>query len=94
MEGVYRLDVGGNACALGSAYKAVWAVERHRGESFEELIGQRWREEEFVKRVAEGYDPKLYKEYEKGVEALEAVEKEVLKGGEVEVGTSGAGQVG
>ncbi|KAF4301896.1 Carbohydrate kinase FGGY [Botryosphaeria dothidea] len=27
-EGVYRLDIGGNACALGAAYKAVWGVER------------------------------------------------------------------
>ncbi len=93
MEGVYRLDVGGNACALGSAYKAVWAVERGRGESFEELVGQRWREEEFVNRVAEGYDPELYREYAKGVEALEAVEKEVLRERKVELGTSGAGQV-
>ena len=91
---MYILDVGGNACALGSAYKAVWAVERGRGESFEELIGQRWREEEFVKKVAEGYEPKLYREYAKGVEALEAVEKEVLREGKVDVGTSGAGQVG
>ena len=72
----------------------MWAVERHRGESFEELVGQRWREEEFTKKVAEGYDEKLYREYEKGVEALEAVEKEVLREGRVEVGTSGAGQVG
>ncbi len=29
-DGVYRLDVGGNACALGGAYKAVWALERER----------------------------------------------------------------
>ncbi|KAK8161896.1 xylulose kinase [Phyllosticta citrichinensis] len=27
-EGVYKLDIGGNACALGAAYKAVWGVER------------------------------------------------------------------
>ncbi|EKG18275.1 Carbohydrate kinase FGGY [Macrophomina phaseolina MS6] len=27
-EGVFRLDIGGNACALGAAYKAVWGVER------------------------------------------------------------------
>ncbi|KAI4149703.1 MAG: hypothetical protein LQ340_004489, partial [Diploschistes diacapsis] len=35
-EGVYRLDVGQNACALGAAYKAVWAAERKEGEGFEE----------------------------------------------------------
>lgn len=85
--------MGGNACALGSAYKSVWAVERAHDESFEELIGRRWREEEFVKKVAEGYDEKLYKEYAKGVEALEAVEAEVLKGAKADLGTSGAGQV-
>ncbi|KAK7527023.1 xylulose kinase [Phyllosticta citriasiana] len=27
-EGVFKLDIGGNACALGAAYKAVWGVER------------------------------------------------------------------
>ena len=27
-EGVYTLNVGGNACALGAAYKALWAMER------------------------------------------------------------------
>lgn len=46
-----------------------------------------------MKRVADGYDEKLYKEYAKGVEALEVVETEVLKGAKVDVGTSGAGQV-
>ena len=47
-----------------------------------------------MKKVAEGYDEGLYREYEKGVEGLEVVEKEVLRGAEVDVGTSGAGQVG
>lgn len=52
---MYKLDVGGNACALGSAFKAVWAVERKVGETFEELVGGRWREGEVVERIAEGY---------------------------------------
>lgn len=96
VEGVYRLDVGGNACALGSAYKAVWAVERKAGETFEQLIGGRWREEDFVERVAEGYQRELYEEYEKGVVALAAVEKEVLRRKEGDVGkagSTGTGQV-
>ncbi|KAL6715699.1 hypothetical protein ACLMJK_006660 [Lecanora helva] len=78
-EGVYRLDVGGNACALGSAYKAVWAVERQPGETFEDLIDSRWKEDDFAEKVADGYQADLYKEYGKGVEALHAVEQEVLK---------------
>lgn len=96
IEGVYRLDVGGNACALGSAYKAVWASERKPNETFEELIGSRWREEDFVKRVADGYQAELFKRYEKGVEALAAVEAEVLGKQAVDAGkvsTTGAGQV-
>lgn len=95
VEGVYRLDVGGNACALGSAYKAVWAVERKSGEAFEALIESRWKETDFIEKVADGYQAELYERYAKGVEALDAVEKEVLKDAkEVEKdGTSGAGQI-
>ena len=89
VEGVYRLDVGGNACALGSAYKAVWAVERKPGETFEQLIGSRWREEDFVQKVANGYQANLYEEYAKGVEALYAVEKHVLRQQAVDVGKAG-----
>ena len=96
VEGVYRLDVGGNACALGSAYKAVWASERRPGETFEQLIGSRWKEDAFIERVADGYQADLYEKYGKGVEALHAVEQELLKQQAVDVGkagTTGAGQV-
>ncbi|KAI4096530.1 MAG: hypothetical protein LQ344_001038 [Seirophora lacunosa] len=79
-EGVYRLDVGENACALGAAYKAVWAVERKSGQSFEELIGGRWREEDFVAKVAEGYQEGIFERYGAAVEVLASAEKEVLKG--------------
>lgn len=80
---------------MGSAYNAVWAAERKPGETFEELIESRWKEDEFVERVAEGYQADLYEKYGMGVEALAAVEKEVLKDAkEVEkAGTSGAGQI-
>ena len=89
VEGIYRLDVGGNACALGSAYKAVWAAERKPGETFEQLIGSRWREDDFVKKVATGYQAGLYEEYAKGVEALNAVEKDVLRKQAADVGKAG-----
>lgn len=79
VEGVYRLDVGENACALGAAYKAVWAVERMKGETFEELIGARWKEEEFVKRVADGYQAGVFEQYAGAVEGLAAAEREILK---------------
>ena len=88
--------MGGNACALGSAYKAVWAVERKPKETFEDLIGKRWREEEFVEKIGDGYQEAQYRIYEKGVSGLEAVEKDVLKRQAIDVGkasTTGAGQV-
>ncbi|RDW83140.1 actin-like ATPase-containing protein [Coleophoma crateriformis] len=81
-EGVYRLDVGGNACALGGAYKAVWAVERKEGESFEQLIGQRWNEEEATVKVDEGYRKDVWGAYGKVLGAFEEMEQQVLAGEE------------
>ncbi|CAJ2509954.1 Uu.00g058540.m01.CDS01 [Anthostomella pinea] len=77
-DGVYRLDVGGNACALGGAYKAVWARERGPGESFDELIGKRWREEDAVQKVDEGYRKGLFERYGDVVPAFEEMERRVL----------------
>lgn len=81
-EGVWRLDVGGNACALGGAYKAVWAMERKSGESFEELIGERWHESEAVVKVDEGYRSDVWERYGKILGSFEEMEQEVLKGEE------------
>lgn len=79
VEGVFRLDVGENACALGAAYKAVWSVERKPGQSFEELIGVRWDENKFVEKIAEGYQEGIFERYGIAVEGLDLVEKHVLK---------------
>jgi xylulokinase len=79
-EGVYKLDVGGNACALGGAYKAVWAIERKPNESFEELIGKRWRESEATVKVDDGYRPDLWKRYGDILSAFEEMEQQVLAG--------------
>ncbi|KAH6693986.1 D-xylulose kinase [Plectosphaerella plurivora] len=78
-EGVYRLDVGGNACALGGAYKAVWALERAEGESFDELIGKRWKEEDAIEKVDVGYRNGVFETYGKVVPAFEEMEKQILK---------------
>ena len=77
-EGVYKLDIGGNACALGSAYKAVWACERKEGETFEQLIGSRWDEEKFVKRIAGGYKKGLFERYGDAVTGFHKMEKLVV----------------
>ncbi|KAL9587504.1 MAG: hypothetical protein Q9212_000206 [Teloschistes hypoglaucus] len=79
VEGVFRLDVGENACALGAAYKAVWSVERKPGQSFEELIGARWDEDRFAEKIAEGYQEGIFERYGMAVEGLGLVEKYVLK---------------
>ena len=77
-EGVYRLDVGANACALGAAYKAVWAVERAKGETFEEYVGKRWKERDFVEKIDDGYREDVFKEYGKALHGFEEMEKRVL----------------
>ncbi|KPI45033.1 putative D-xylulose kinase A [Cyphellophora attinorum] len=78
-DGVWKLDVGENACALGSAYKAVWAVERKQGETFEDLIGKRWRESEFAEKIADGYNKECFEKYGKALKGFERMEKELLQ---------------
>jgi xylulokinase len=73
------VDIGGNACALGAAYKAVWGCERKNGESFEDLIGSRWDEDKFVKKIADGYRKGVFEKYGKAVRGFEMMEKEALK---------------
>ncbi len=79
VEGIYRLDIGGNACALGAAYKAVWGCERQEGEKFEDLIGKRWDEGKFVQKIADGYRKGTFEKYGKAVEGFDLMEKEFLK---------------
>ena len=78
-EGVYKLDVGENACALGAAYKAVWAKERKEGQAFADLIGERWTEEDFIEKIAEGYQKGVFEKYGAAVDGFERMEKELLK---------------
>lgn len=77
-EGVYKLDIGGNACALGAAYKAVWGSERKDDETFEELIGARWDEDSFVEKISEGYQEGCFERYGEALMEFEAMEREVL----------------
>ncbi|KAJ6107686.1 hypothetical protein N7523_009009 [Penicillium sp. IBT 18751x] len=79
VEGVYKLDIGDNACALGAAYKAVWGIERKAGQTFEDLIGQRWHEEDFIEKIADGYQKGVFEQYGKAVEGFEKMEQYVLQ---------------
>ncbi|GIZ39544.1 hypothetical protein CKM354_000292500 [Cercospora kikuchii] len=79
VEGVYKLDIGGNACALGAAYKAVWACEKAEGQTFEDLIGSRWDESSFVKKVADGYTEGVFEQFGVAVKGFEQMEKAVLQ---------------
>jgi len=78
-DGVYTLDVGGNACALGGAYKAVWAFERAEGETFDELIGKRWKEEGAIQKVGEGYRKGVFERYGSVLGAFEEMEAKILE---------------
>jgi xylulokinase len=77
-EGVYKLDVGGNACALGGAYKALWAVEQKDGETFDELIGKRWKEEGAIKKVDSGFKDGVFQKYGNVLGAFEQMERKIL----------------
>lgn len=79
VEGVYKLDIGDNACALGAAYKAVWGMERQPGQTFENLVGQRWKEDEFIQKIADGYQKGVFEQYGKAVEGFEKMEQQVLQ---------------
>jgi xylulokinase len=78
VDGVYKLDVGGNACALGGAYKAIWGIERHDGETFAELIGKRWTEEGAIKKVDDGFRDGVYQKYGNVLGSFEEMEKRLL----------------
>ena len=77
-EGVYKLDVGENACALGAAYKAVWAIERKPDETFEDLIAARWKEDQFAQRIADGYQKGVFETYGEELEGFEKMEHELI----------------
>lgn len=79
-DGVYKLDVGGNACALGGAYKAVWAFERRDNkETFDELIAKRWKEEGAIQKVGEGYKQGVFEKYGSVLGAFEEMEGRILE---------------
>lgn len=77
-DGVYKLDVGGSACALGGAYKALWALERSKGETFDDLIAKRWKEEGSIERVDQGFRDGTYQKYGNVLGAFEEMEKRLL----------------
>lgn len=77
-DGVYKLDVGGSACALGGAYKALWAMERKDGETFDEVIGKRWKEEGSIAKVDLGFKDGTYQKYGGVLGAFEEMENRLL----------------
>ncbi|KAG0634439.1 hypothetical protein HOY80DRAFT_1060223 [Tuber brumale] len=84
-EGVYTLDVGGSACALGAAYYAAWAVEGRKGDreeegGFEDFLAQRWEEGGRIVKVGEGYKEGVWEEYGDVLGAFEEVERRIGRG--------------
>lgn len=78
-DGVYALTLGGNACALGAAYKAAWGVGRQAEESFEDFLEARWDEGQFARKVADGCAKDVWERYGEGVKVLEEVERYLLE---------------
>ncbi|KAK7204079.1 hypothetical protein BZA70DRAFT_199893 [Myxozyma melibiosi] len=84
-EGVYRLELS-NACALGSAYKALWSIERtvvgkdestgaEIYESFEDFLGERWDESTMINKVDVGYRKGVWERYGAALKAFEELEQ-------------------
>jgi xylulokinase len=74
-DGVFQLSIGGNACALGAAYKAAWGVRRAAGgETFEDWLEARWDEGEFVRKVDQGYREGVWEKYGQALGGFEALE--------------------
>jgi xylulokinase len=78
-DGVYKLEIGGNACALGASYKAAWGVQRTREERFEDFLEKRWNEEGFVKKICEGYREGFFERYGEALKGFEEVEKRAIR---------------
>lgn len=81
-EGVYKLDIGGNACALGAAYYAAWSGEsggKNANVGFEDFVSERWDEGSRVERVGEGYRKGVWEWYGKVLEGFREVERRVVE---------------
>lgn len=91
-DGVYKLEIGANACALGASYKAAWGVQRQGSEAFEDFLEGRWHEEGFVKRVCDGYRKGVFEKYGEALRGFEGVEKQAIEeAGNLERKKGGAG---
>ena len=80
-DGVYKLEIGGNACALGAAYKAAWGVQRGDGETFEDFLEARWNEEGFVKKICKGYREGVWERYGEAMRGFDEVERQAVREG-------------
>jgi xylulokinase len=89
-DGVYKLEIGGNACALGAAYKAAWGVQRQSKETFEDFLEQRWNEEGFVKKICEGYRKGVFERYGEALKGFGEAEGQAIK--EAGHGAEGEGE--
>ncbi|KAF8536895.1 hypothetical protein BDD12DRAFT_848827 [Trichophaea hybrida] len=78
-EGVYKLDIGSNACALGAAYYATWALERKDGEAFEDYVAERWDEDKQVKRIGDAYKEGVWEEYGEVLKGFRLAEEEIVR---------------
>ncbi|KAF1841319.1 D-xylulose kinase-like protein [Cucurbitaria berberidis CBS 394.84] len=78
-DGVYKLEIGGNACALGAAYKAAWGVQRGSGEAFEDYLEARWHEEGFVQKICQGYREGVWERYGEALKGFHEVERRAIQ---------------
>lgn len=80
-EGVFRQLTGSsNACALGGANKAAWAILRKQGQTFEQFFTERWDESQWVEKIRDGYEAGTWEEYGHMLGAVKAAEDMIVSG--------------
>ena len=75
-KGIYRQQ-SSNACAMGGANKAAYAIRRRENESFEEFVKARWKQDS-IERLNDGYVPGVWESYGLLVPALKKCQDMVL----------------
>ncbi|CCG80912.1 Probable D-xylulose kinase A [Taphrina deformans PYCC 5710] len=80
-DGIYRQLMGAsNACALGGANKAAWAMLKKPTETFEEFVSHHWIETESIAKIGTGYQEGVWEEYGKMLEPLKIAEDMIVSG--------------
>lgn len=80
-DGIYRQLTGAsNACALGGANKAAWAILKEENQTFEDFVSGHWDEAASLEKIGSGYRKGIWEEYGHLLGAVESAESMIVNG--------------